>query len=330
MNVMELPLRYEMVLNPTQPFNFTGTFHKPSHFPASVNCFKDNSFWVTVRRGKSVYGINLRPSGRRKAGIDMRVFASRPISQKDLDALTAEVRYRFGMDLNLSQFRDIAEADPLLRPIEKRWRGMRPSCAFSLYELLCITIVLQNAQVSRSVKMLQAMLDRFGKRVQFDGVYLFAFWPSSAVANADEAELRELKVGYRAKSFLSVSQFFSEHPGFEDEVRLLSKVDAARRLREIYGVGPATAWYLLFESLKHVDAFDHVSPWEQKIISRVVFNQEIVSAERILSEARERWGAWRMLAIHYIFEDLFWRRHHEHIDWLDALIRIRPGANDPI
>lgn len=320
MNVMELSLCHETVLTPKPPFNFVGTFHKPSHFPSPVDCFKDNRFWVTMRWGKSIYGINLQPSGSRKTDIDMRVFASRPISQKELASLTAEVRYRFGMDLELSQFREIAEADPLLRPIEKRWRGMRPSCAFSLYELLCITIVLQNAQITRSVKMLQAMLDRFGERVRFDGVDLFAFWPSFSIANVDEAELRELKVGYRAKSFLRVSQFLSEHFDFEDEVRLLSKEDAARHLREIYGVGPATAWYLLFESLKHVDAFDHVSPWEQKIISRAVFNQELVPAELILSEARERWGAWRMLAIHYIFEDLFWRRRHEHIDWLESLI----------
>ena len=322
MNMRELSLHHETVLYPTHPFNFTGTFHKPSHFPAPVDCFKDNSFWVTMRRGKSLYGINLRPTSHKKLSVDMRVFASRPISQKDLAVLTAEVRYRFGMDLDLSQFREMAEADPLLSPIEKRWRGMRPSCAFSLYELLCITIVLQNCQVSRSVKMLQTMLDRFGKKIRFDGVDLFAFWTSSAVANADETELRELKVGYRAKSFLRVSQFFSEHPGFEDEVRLLSREDASKRVRKIYGIGPATAWYLLFENLKHVDAFDHVSPWEQKIISRVVYNQKLVPAERILSEARDRWGSWRMLAIHYIFEDLFWRRRHEHIDWLDSLIRL--------
>ncbi len=322
MNVKELPLHHETVLTPTQPFNFTGTFHKPSHFPAPVDCFEDNRFRVTLRRGKKIYGINLQPTGRKVIRLRMRVFASQPISQKNMTALETEMRYRFGLDLDLSQFREVAEADPLLGPIERRWRGMRPSCAFSLYELLCITIVLQNAQVSRSVKMLQAMLDRYGERVRFDGVELFAFWPPSSVANADEEELRALKVGYRAKSFLRVSQFFSEHPDFEDEVRLLSKEDAGKRLRAIYGVGPATAWYLLFESLKHVDAFDHVSPWEQKILSRLVFDQEHVSAERILSEARKRWGEWRMLAIHYIFEDLFWRRRHEHIDWLDSLIRL--------
>lgn len=322
MNTKEFPFRHETTLTPKHPFNFLGTFHKPSHFPAPVDCFNNDSFWVTMRYGNYIYGINLRPVGRKKLYISMRVFAGHPINQKELDAITAEVRFRFGMDLDLSKFMEIAESDPVLGPIEKRWRGMRPSCAFSLYELLCISIVLQNAQVSRSVKMLEAMLSRFGERIQFDGVNLFAFWPPSVIAMAEETDLRELKVGYRAKSILCVSKFFSEHPDFEERIRSLSREQAAKSLREIYGVGPATAWYLLFESLKHVDAFNHVSPWEQKIFSRLLFNEDLVPAERILTEAKERWGDWRMLACHYIFEDLFWRRQHENIEWLDAIIRL--------
>lgn len=321
MNTKEFPLRLETILIPKLPFNFSGTFHKPSHFPAPVDCFNNDNFWVTMRYGKQIYGINLRSSGGKKDRIKMRVFAPRPISQKELNAITAEVRFRFGMDLDLSEFMEIAESDSVLGPIEKRWRGMRPSCAFSLYELVCISIVLQNAQVSRSVKMLEAMLNRFGENIQFDGVNLFAFWPSSVVAMTQETELRGLNVGYRAKSILRVSRFFSEHPDFEERVRSLSGDQAAKRLREIYGVGPATAGYLLFESLKHVGAFDHVSPWEQKIFSMLLFNEEIVPADRILTEARERWGDWRMLACHYIFEDLFWRRRCENIKWLDELIR---------
>ena len=87
-------------------------------------------------------------------------------------------------------------------------------------------------------------------------------------------------------------------------------------------MGPATASYILFESLKHLDAFDHVSPWEQKILSRLVFQQDLVPSERLLNEARERWAPWRMLAVHYLFEDLFWQRQHERIEWLESLIRL--------
>jgi 3-methyladenine DNA glycosylase/8-oxoguanine DNA glycosylase len=102
----------------------------------------------------------------------------------------------------------------------------------------------------------------------------------------------------------------------------LPREAAAKRLREIYGVGPATAWYLLFESLKHLDAFDHVSPWEQKVLSRLLFDRDLVPPEHILAEARKRWGQWRMLAVHYIFEDLFWRHKNDRVEWLDALIRL--------
>lgn len=322
MNTKEFPLQFETILVPKQPFNFAGTFHKPSHFPAPVDYFNNDSFWVTMRYHRYVYGINFRPASHKKHNIRMRVFAGCPISQRELDAITAEVRFRFGMNLDLSKFIEIAESDPVLGPIEKRWRGMRPSCAFSLYELLCISIVLQNAQVSRSVKMLEAMLNGFGERVQFDGVILSAFWSPSVLAISEETKLRDLKVGYRAKSFLRISQFFSEHPDFEEGIRSLSRGQAAKRLRAIYGVGPATAWYLLFENLKYVDVFDYVPPWEQKIFSRLLFNEELVPAERILTEAKERWGDWRMLACHYIFEDLFWRRQHEDIEWLNALIRL--------
>ncbi len=128
--------------------------------------------------------------------------------------------------------------------------------------------------------------------------------------------------GYRSKSFLRVSRFFEDHPNFEEELRGLPREAAAKRFREIYGVGPATTSYLLFESLKHLDAFDHVSPWEQKILSRLMFRRELVPAERILKEARKRWGRWRMLAVHYIFEDLFWRHEQTPVEWLDELIRL--------
>jgi 3-methyladenine DNA glycosylase/8-oxoguanine DNA glycosylase len=81
-------------------------------------------------------------------------------------------------------------------------------------------------------------------------------------------------------------------------------------------------WYLLFEVFHHYDAFDVISPWEQKIYSRLLFDRESVPAEKVLAEVKRRWGRWRMLASHYIFEDLFWRRQTEELPWLEALIRL--------
>ncbi len=77
---------------------------------------------------------------------------------------------------------------------------------------------------------------------------------------------------------------------------------------------------MLFDVFPRYDALDHIPPWEQKIYSRLMFGQELVPAERILEEAERRWGHWKMLAAHYLFEDLFWRHEARPIPWLEALI----------
>lgn len=321
MRISKLPLNCEVILHPVPPFHFTGTVHKPSHFPAPVDRFRDGNLWFALRWFGSILGVQLS-SANENGPVCMKLYTSRSICEEEANAVACEVRFRLGMDLDLTEFIKMAEKDPILAPIEQRWRGMRPSCLFSLYELLCITITLQNATVSRSVKMLEALLQRYGTQIEFGGECIYAFWPPSSLATEDESDLREVKVGYRAKHLIRVSRFFEDHPKFEEELRTMSKEKAKRRLQEIYGVGPATAWYLLFESLKHLDAFDYVSPWEQKILSKLLFEEELVPASVILEESKRRWGSWRMLAIHYLFEDLFWRRKHEPIDWLDTLIRL--------
>jgi 3-methyladenine DNA glycosylase/8-oxoguanine DNA glycosylase len=93
-------------------------------------------------------------------------------------------------------------------------------------------------------------------------------------------------------------------------------------LLDIYGVGPASVWYLLFGQFKRYDAFEYISPWEQKIYARILFNAEQAAPSAILNEVERRWGRWKMLAAHLLFEDLFWQRKHAPVPWLEELIRL--------
>lgn len=60
----------------------------------------------------------------------------------------------------------------------------------------------------------------------------------------------------------------------------------------------------------------------KKIYSRLLFDQELVDAKLILQGVDRRWGKWKMLAAHYLFEDLFWQRKNQPIPWLEELIRL--------
>jgi 3-methyladenine DNA glycosylase/8-oxoguanine DNA glycosylase len=310
-------------VKPKAPFNFDATVHKPSHFPAPIEDYVEGVYWQTMRFGGKVLGLKMENKGTiDNPAIRLTFFSEVPLTKKETDAIVKEIRWRFDLDGDLSQFSERFEHDNLLGPVLQKWRGMHVSCGNSLYELLVISIVLQNATVKRTVQMMEALLDKYGTKVKFDGKELYAFWEPKRLQRATEQELRELKVGYRAKYLKKTSEDFVK--GVVDELKLrhIAMEKAKEELDKLYGVGPASASILLFEALHHYETIDKIGPWEQKIYSRLLFNKELVPAETLLQEIHKRYGKWETLAMHYIFEDLFWKRKTQKIEWLEKLIRL--------
>jgi 3-methyladenine DNA glycosylase/8-oxoguanine DNA glycosylase len=320
---MNAKLRAEFEIPATPPFHFVGTVSKPSHFPSSDVAFDGTTYRQSMRLGAALVGIRMRAAGSEAAPtVAVTVYATRKLSVRFVRSLAEELARRFDLNAELSDFERVCQKDRALRPVWQRWKGMRASAGLSLYEFLAIATVLQNATVRRSVQMLEAMFGRFGSKLSFDGQTLSAFWPPEAVDAADEQELRDLKLGYRAKVIKRQTRAFVAGALDEQTLRTLPSPDLRSQLLAAYGIGPASVGYLMFEVFKRYDSFVHVSPWEQKIFSRLLFDEELVDAARVLAEVDHRWGRWKSLASHYLFEDLFWRRRTESIPWLEALIRL--------
>jgi len=310
---------------PTAPFAFDATFHKPDHFTSGDNSWEPGIRWQTWNwQGKQLglkfvrHGAPLEPS------ILVEIYSQHALDDAFINALVGEVRYRYNLDVDLSAFYAAFADDLVLGPITKRWRGMRPGHPSSLYEYLVIGIVLQNATVRRSVQMFQALLEHYGKQLEFDGKQLWCFWEPGGLQHVTEEELRALKVGYRARSIKKIDDQFAQGFIDEDELRGKDRQTQRKALLQLYGVGPATVWYLLFDVFHHWDFFDHISPWEQKIYSKLFFNadpEEPVPVEQLLNHF-EHYGKYKQLAVHYIWEDIWWRRKHEHVSWLEKLIRV--------
>jgi len=318
-----LNAKFTVEAKPKAPFNFDATVHKPSHFPAPVEDYREGVYWRTMRIGDGVLGLNIRNRGSVDAPlVNLTLYSEKPLPKREQNKLVNEVRWRFDFDGDLSEFSEKFSRDEVLGPVLAKWRGMHVSCGESLYELLVISIVLQNATVRRTVQMMEALLDKYGMKVRFDGKELYAFWEPKRLYRATEQELRELKVGYRAKYLKKTSEDFVKGVVDESKLRQMTMEEAKKELDKLYGVGPASASILLFEALHHYDTIEKIGPWEQKIYSRLLFDEELVPAETILKELDKRYGKWKTLAMHYIFEDLFWKRKTQKIEWLEKLIRL--------
>jgi len=210
-----------------------------------------------------------------------------------------------------------------LGPLFKKWKGMKPVAANSFYETLVIYIVLQNATVHRTHQMLENLFKKFGKKVNLDNKVLSTFWEPQTIAKIPEQILRDLKLGYRAKFLKKISEQFVKGEINEFKMREMDKEELKEKALKLYGIGPASVEYLLFEDFYHCDALEIIPPWEQKIMSKLLFNKRLVTAEKILGFFRKRYSGWEKLAFHYIWEDIFWKRKKgKKIDWLEKEIRL--------
>lgn len=314
-----------LVITPTTPFNFDATFHKPDHFTSGDNFWKPGIRWQTWWWQEKQLGLKFVDKGSTsnpKMLVD--IYYNKKLDKKFIESLIEEVKYRFNLDLDLKPFYQKFKNDKVLGPVIKRWRGLRPGQPSSLYEYLIIGIVLQNATVRRSIQMFQTLLENYGKLLEYDAKKLWCFWQPGGLNKVTEGKLRALKVGYRARSIKKIDEYFAKGDIKEHELRVEDAEKQKQELIKLYGVGPATVWYIMFDVFHRWDVFEHISPWEQKIYSKLFFGKDPekpVSSQRILKYI-SRYKPYRHLAVHYLWEDLWWKRKNKHLPWLEKLIRV--------
>jgi len=323
---MSLECKRVIEIVPTAPFNFDATFHKPDHFPSSDNAWQPGVRWQTMLWQGERLGLVFENRGTvAKPRVRLAVWSREKLDRAFVDGLVAEIIYRYNLQLDLIEFNQRFRDDPQLGPIIRKWRGMRPFSAGSLYEFLIIAIMLQNCTVRRSVKMMQALYEKYGVALKYDGRTFYCMWSSEEMNRVTEQELRTLKVGYRAKSIKRVTAAFVGNGIDEVELRSKSRREQREVLLELYGIGPQSVGYILFDVFHHWDEMDHISPWEQKIYSKLFFNrnpEKPIAGDRLMRFFAKRFSGYRMLAVHYIWENMFWKRQHTQIEWLEKLIRL--------
>jgi 3-methyladenine DNA glycosylase/8-oxoguanine DNA glycosylase len=199
---------------------------------------------------------------------------------------------------------------------------MRLQSGYSLYEFLVITVMLQNTIVRRSVSMLQALFEHYGGQLSFDGLTLWGFWDPEGIHSASEEKLRSLRVGYRAKILKRQAEQFVLRRLDEQALRRIREWKAlVDSLDSIYGVGSQSAWYMASELFHFYDALDYISPFEGKIVGRILFGRA-TGERRLIEFLTKRYREFRLLAFSYLLIDLFWRHREKPIHWLSRLIRL--------
>lgn len=321
--MLQLKHKTLITIIPLAPFNYKNTIYNPSHFPAPTEAYENGTWYQTMRFENQVLGLKMENQGTViKPKIKLKIYSLEKLDKNYLNKLIQEIEYRFELDLDLSEFNQKFKNDKILGPVIRRRLGSRSKCGYSLYESLMVYIVLQNATVRRTVQMMNALLEKYGEMVSFDGRDFYVMWSPKALEKTSEQELRNLKVGYRAKFFKKISESFVKSEFNEMSLRN-EKLNILRdKLLSLYGIGPASVGNLLWEVFHNHEVLDEIPPWEQKIYSRLLYHKELVPKDEILKDMESRWGKWKRLAAFYLWTDLFWRHKQKPISWLTKEIRL--------
>ena len=315
--------RATLRIRPTAPFHFDGTFHKSSHFPAPLGVWEPGRRWQTLRIGECLYAVKIEDRGTvAEPELRVSIYSDRQVAAPERESIRRELVWRFDLDADLIEFARRARGDRRFRAVFHRWRGARDSNFNTLYELLVIALLLQNATVRRTLQMMNTLLDAFGTRISFDSKSMYAMWRPEDLSKVSEDDLRALKIGYRARFLKRLSDDFARGTVNELELRALDGVTARKALLKLFGVGPETASILLYPACHRYAPLNHIAPWQQKIYSRLFYDKALVPTGTILNDFNQRYGEYACLAIGYLWEDLFWSHRRKSIPWLAKEIRL--------
>jgi DNA-3-methyladenine glycosylase II len=308
-----------MIIHPRAPFNFTQTLRFILSPPALLNGrqfaplldhFVDGEYRRVMELGKRLILYGVREEGHpANPALRVRILAG-PDHDRAQRAVAGEVERQFSTDLDLQLFYALAERDPVLRQLIVRFRGMRVPQAPRVFEILISAIVEQQVNLSFAHKVKKAMIDTYGRWVEFEGRRYSAFPEPAALAITTPGELLRLQVsGPKALYIVTISRLAHDGTLDLENLRQLEPTSAHEKLLGLKGVGHWTAQYVGLRALQHLDCLPAADVGLQKVIQYFYGFRKRPTPERVQKMARA-WQGWRSYATFYL-----WLTYWENAEW---------------
>lgn len=170
--------------------------------------------------------------------------------------VVASLRRILGVDRDLSDFHECAQAIDWLAPLAARMRGLKPPRYPTLFEACINVILFQQISLHAASAIMGRLLLAVGTPLESNGVPLTLFPSVERVLAAPDSLLREAGVSAaKVATIRAVGRAIAD--GTLDEAMLEGQpsAEAALLLRRIPGIGPWTAAVILLRGLGRLDVF---------------------------------------------------------------------------
>ncbi len=203
----------------------------------------------------------------------------------DADSL---LRRRLRLDDDLDAVASSLPADPVFDEAYADFRGMR-IVRDPFFPCLVSFICSAQMRVARIFRMQESLREAFGEPVEFDGRRFYDYPTPERLAEATEAELRDLGLGYRAPYVRDTAELVASGEVTRAAVAGLPYEDARAAMTAFVGVGDKVADCVLLFSLDYLEAVP-LDTWIRTAIERHYPDCDRESYAATSRALRERFG----------------------------------------
>ena len=260
-----------MILRPVPPFRLDFTvWALRRRARNAIDRWDGRTYRRVVILGSRPTELAVRQEGR-PTGPRLIVTVAPPLrTPLDRRYLRSTIDHLLGVSIDLAGWYRMAERDPQLRTLARRFRGLKPPRFPTLFEALVNAIACQQLSLVVGLELLNRLAVACGaKRKTTDGSEHHAFPAPRDLARL--APLRYRTMGFSGQKTRALRILALAVERREIDLERLSRVDdvtASARLRQLQGVGRWTAEYVLLRGLGRLHVFPGDDVSAQKGIAR--------------------------------------------------------------
>ena len=291
---------------PTPPFDFALTARRACWYAEGLGTEKfEDGVWQRVTKADSrPVLLTVCSLGSVEAPkLEVRAEGEGLIGSS-MEALVSEVEWRLCTSYDLAGFYEMAGRDAGLGKAARQFRGLKPGQDVDLFEALVGTILGQQLSTAVALTMQRRLIQKYGKRVSFNGEEFRLSPTPRRFMEAGVEELKACKLSARKSEYIHrMAEAVATGELDLDALWDMSNDSVIETLVAYRGIGIWTAQRILCHSLGRFDVLPTSDLYLLKTISNVFMEGRAVSPEDI-EAFTDRWGDFKVPAMTYMYAGL--------------------------
>ena len=227
-------------------------------------------------------------------------FGGLPKPTREPRALPGIVEHYFALDHPLAEICDSFPKDPVMNAARSFCHGLR-IMRQPKWECLATFICSSMKQVAHIRQISMALRKRFGEQRRIDDHLVYTFDSPPRIAQASEKELRDCKLGYRAKNLRKTARLVSSGQADLEAWSALSDAELRKQLCALPGVGPKIANCVMLFAYERLRAFP-IDVWIERVLKQHYFSgRKKMTAQGLRQFSETYFGEHGGYAQQYLF-----------------------------